>query len=184
MNGVPKGALRVDGRPILERQLEVLVPLFSRVFVVANGPGPWATMGLTVVRDRVAGGAGPLAGIDAALSALHPGENAVVCVGCDMPFLAAPALALVRDFSPASSAVVPLIADCPEPLFARYGRDCAAPIAAALASGRFKAVDLVRSLDPIWLGEAALRAADPDLRSFENVNTPEAHRRAGAVTCG
>jgi molybdopterin-guanine dinucleotide biosynthesis protein A len=172
LGGQPKGLLVIEGRRIVDRQLEVLRAVFDRVFLVANDPAPWADLGLTIVADR-GPGAGPLAGLDAALAALAADEPAVVCVAGDMPFLDVRALALLRDHAPAAEAVAPLVAGRADPLFARYARSCAAPIARALAEGRFKAVDLLASLDTTYLDESTLRAVDASLRFLTNVNTPD-----------
>jgi molybdopterin-guanine dinucleotide biosynthesis protein A len=171
LGGQPKGLLVVGGRRILDRQLEVLRAQFGRVFLVANDPTPWGDLALEIVPDRISG-AGPLAGLDAALGALAPDEDAAVCVAGDMPFLDAGALALLRDH-PLADAVVPRIGGRPEPLFARYARGCLPAIQRALAEGRLKTQALLAELDAAYLDEPALRAIDPTLRFLTNVNTPE-----------
>ena len=171
LGGQPKGLLQIGGRRIIDRQLEVLGAVFTRIFLVANDPLPWGGLGLPIVPDRVPG-AGPLAGLDAALAALTAGEEAVVCVAGDMPFLDGRALALLRDHPPAD-AVVPLVGGHPEPLFARYARGCLPAIQRALAEGRWKTQALLAEVDTAYLDERALRAIDPNLRFLTNVNTPE-----------
>jgi molybdopterin-guanine dinucleotide biosynthesis protein A len=173
LGGVVKSLVEVGGRRIIDRQLEVLRPLFARVVVVASDPAPWAALGVPVIPDRVPPGAGPLAGIDAALGALAAGEDDVVCVAGDMPFLTPAALTLLRDHRPDAQAVAARVAGSPEPLFARYGRSCARVIAAALAAGRFKAAAVLEQLAVAYLDEPALRAIDPALRFLTNINTPE-----------
>jgi molybdenum cofactor guanylyltransferase len=173
LGGVDKSALLVGGRSIAERQLEVLRPLFPRVLAISGRPEPWRALGVDVVADRVGSGRGPLAGIDAALAALLPGEAAIVCVGCDMPFLSPAALRLLRDTAGSGDAVVPEVRGHAEPLFARYRRSCAAPIADALARGAFKTSALLATLAVHWVSEGELRAVDPDLATLLNVNTPE-----------
>jgi molybdenum cofactor guanylyltransferase len=172
LGGVDKTALLVDGRSILSRQLAVLRPLFARILLVTSVRPPHDA-DVVVVQDRGPAGQGPLAGLDAALAALQPSERAVVCVGCDMPLLTSAALRLLRDVAPQADAVVPLIDGHSEPLFARYSRACAPAIAAAIASGRLKTSDVLRSLSVHWLREPALREVDPALLSLENVNTAE-----------
>jgi molybdopterin-guanine dinucleotide biosynthesis protein A len=171
LGGQPKGLIEIDGRRIVDRQLEALRAVFDRVFMVANDPGPWSDLGIAIVPDRVPG-AGPLAGLDAALAALAPGEEAVACVAGDMPFLDPRALALLRDHPPAQ-AVVPRVGGLPDPLFARYARSCAPIIARALAEGRLKTRALLAELDVAYLDEPALHAVDPTLRFLTNINTPE-----------
>jgi molybdopterin-guanine dinucleotide biosynthesis protein A len=172
LGGVDKSALLVGGRSILSRQLAVLRPLFPRILMV-TGTRPPHGSGVVVVHDRAPGGQGPLAGIDAALAALLPGERAVVCVGCDMPLITAPALQLLRELAPDAEAVVPSIAGHSEPLFARYSRAAGRTVAAALAERRLRTGDVLRSLRVHWLREPTLREVDPALLSLENVNTAQ-----------
>jgi len=171
LGGQPKGLIEVEGRRIVDRQLEALRAVFDRVFMVANDPVPWSDLGLSIVNDRIVG-AGPLAGLDAALDALRPGEEDVVCVAGDMPFLDPRALELLRDHRPAQ-AVVPRVGGHLEPLFARYARTCAPHIFRAIVEGRWKTQALLAELDVAYLDEAVLRAIDPTLRFLTNVNTPE-----------
>ena len=71
LGGATKGLLTIDGRRIIDRQLEALRPTFDHLFLVTNDPSVWVDLGAAVqmVPDRVPAGAGPLAGIDAALAA-------------------------------------------------------------------------------------------------------------------
>jgi molybdopterin-guanine dinucleotide biosynthesis protein A len=180
LGGQPKGLLEVGGRRIIDRQVEMLAAVFPRVLLVANDAAPWAGLAVTVVPDRVAG-AGPLAGIDAALGALSPDEEAVVCVAGDMPFLTPEALALVRDAAPGPAAVAARVGGRPEPLFARYGRGCAPPLAAALAAGRFTAAAFLEEIGAVYLDEPILRGVDPSLTFLENINTPADLARARSL---
>jgi molybdopterin-guanine dinucleotide biosynthesis protein A len=215
LGGVDKTSLVVGGRTILERQLAVLQPLFSRIFLVL-GPtapaGPAAPAGptralppsgpsapasvlpsapvsalpsapLTVLRDRAPAGSGPLAGLDAALSALAEGpETAVVCLAGDMPLVTPALVQLIRDAFPTAPAVVPHVGGRAQPLLARYHRSCAGPIQAALAARALKTQAVLEHLGVTWLDEATLRTADPQLRSFENANTPEDLARIEALS--
>src|SRR5207244_8057003 len=80
--GVTKALLVVDGRRIIDRQLEVLRRCFDDIVLVANDPALASSLGseanVRVVADRVPGGLGPLAGLDAALDALPRRAGAVV----------------------------------------------------------------------------------------------------------
>jgi molybdenum cofactor guanylyltransferase len=179
LGGQPKGLLLVGGRRIIDRQLEALRAVFARVLLVANDPAPWSGLGLAVLPDRTPG-AGPLAGIDAALAALAPGEDAVVCVAGDMPLLTPAALALLRDAAPGAPAVAARVDGRLEPLFARYGRACAPAVAAAVAQGRLSAAALLAEVGATYLDLAALDA----LTVLENANTPEDLARIEALISG
>jgi molybdopterin-guanine dinucleotide biosynthesis protein A len=176
LGGLPKSALRVDGRSIAEYLLEVTRATFPRVLVVANDAAPWSGLGVEVIPD-VHRDAGPLAGIHAALLATvrHAG---VVCVAGDMPFVAPQLLELLRDHAPAAAALVPRVGGRAEPLLARWGAACLPVVAARLAAGQRAVHAIFDAVATAWLDEPALRAVDPDLRSFTNVNTPEDLARA------
>src|SRR6185312_7006645 len=87
LGGVAKPLLEVGGQAVADRQLAVLRPLFARVFVVANDPAPWAGRGVEVAADRVVG-AGPLAGLAAALAAAGRAEPLCARYATDLRILA------------------------------------------------------------------------------------------------
>ena len=170
LGGVVKPLLLVEGQRIIDRQLAVLRHLFDRIVIVANEPAPFADLGVAVIPDRRGPGLGPLAGIDAAL-AFFSSAPAVVCVAGDMPFLEPALLRALRDAPPAL-AVVPRVRGRAEPLCARYDRAFSPLVAAALAANALTVHTLLRDAGAVFLEEPALRALDPALRSFTNLNTP------------
>ena len=173
MGGALKGLLEVGGRAIMLREVAALAQVASEVLVVAGDLDPFraALAGAPVswVADREPG-LGPLAGLDAAFAATTAGE--LLVVGCDLPFLDVRLLERVRDAAPDADAVVPRVNGRPQPLHARYARRIADRVAARLARGTLALVDLLGELDVAWLDEAELRAIDPALVGFTNVNTP------------
>jgi molybdopterin-guanine dinucleotide biosynthesis protein A len=170
MGGRAKSFLDIGGQRIIDRQLAVLAPLFEELFIVANDAPLYAPLGLRVVGDAVAG-VGPLGGILAAIEA--SAAPRVFVVACDMPMLSADAIRLVVDAPTGADVAVPVIDGRPEPLFARYGKGCAAAIRARLAAGERKITRFFDDVRVHVVPEAALRAVDPELRTLANCNTPE-----------
>lgn len=174
LGGAVKPLLVVEGRRILDRQLDVLRPLFETIVLVANEPAPFAELDfgfdLPIIPDRVGPGHGPLGGIDAALAFVRPPVDSVVFVAGDMPFLQPAVLRALRD-APAAVAVVPRLAGRLEPLCARYDRAFAPIAAQAITAGRRAVHALLEDLGVAFLDEPVLRALDPTLRTFVNVNT-------------
>lgn len=86
--GSDKAFAPLGGRPLVRSVYEALKPLGQIIVVANDATNHRATLGQSVrhVRDHYPG-AGPLAGIHAALSALQPGEECVVAATCDMPFV-------------------------------------------------------------------------------------------------
>jgi molybdenum cofactor guanylyltransferase len=179
LGGIAKPFLDIDGVTIAARQLALLRAAFDRVLVVANDSGPWAPFGVEVVPDRVTG-AGPLGGIDAALSAARD-FHAVVCVAGDLPFLSPRLLAELRDRAPGEDAVAPRRQHRAEPLCARYAGGLQPIVAARLDGGKLAVHELLEMVRVAWIDEVELASLDPDGHSFFNVNTPEDLRRAEAL---
>src|SRR5215467_8622738 len=91
MGGGDKALIRIGDKTILERVLERLNPACVGIVLNANGdPARFAAFGLPVVADDVAGFAGPLAGILAALdwaAQRRPKVKFVLSAAADCPFL-------------------------------------------------------------------------------------------------
>lgn len=177
-----KPLIAIEGRRILDRQLAVLRGVFETIALVGGETAwlPAAATDVPVIPDRAGhrsgSGLGPLAGLDAALAWLPSRFEAVVCVAGDMPFLSATVLARLRD-APARLAVVPRHARGAEPLCARYGRALGPLVASELAAGRLSLHRLLSRLEETpgavgWIEEDELRAMDPGLDGFHNINDP------------
>ncbi|MGC8794519.1 MAG: molybdenum cofactor guanylyltransferase [Bryobacteraceae bacterium] len=112
-------------------------------------------------------GAGPVAGIHAALASGRADWNLVVA--CDMPEIAAPLLrelldAAVQAGKPALAPLSP--GDQIQALCAVYHRDCLPVFEQALREGRRRLRDVIAELDmALW------PVAEP--RWFRNLNTPD-----------
>ncbi|MGB8279290.1 MAG: molybdenum cofactor guanylyltransferase MobA [Methylovirgula sp.] len=91
MGGGDKPLMELCGVPLLTRSISILRPQCDALLISANGdPGRFASYGLPVVADDVAGFAGPLAGILAGLdfiAAYLPEVRFAVSVATDTPFL-------------------------------------------------------------------------------------------------
>lgn len=179
-HGRDKSRLVVDGRPILERQLEAIGPAVSDILIVTSAdradafdarPGPPP---VRIVLDRYPG-TGPLGAVVTALD--EPGgaaADAVLVVAGDMPGVTIALIeALVTLHRGAGAAVtVPATARGLEPLCAIYARRSAAPLRAALASGARSLQIILPGLQPAVLtADAVARIGDP-VSLFANINAP------------
>jgi molybdenum cofactor guanylyltransferase len=86
MGSVDKGLQLLGGRPLIEWVLERFAPQVDEILINANqNLERYAQFGHRVVRDCIAGFAGPLAGLQCGLlAASHP---LVATAPCDSPFL-------------------------------------------------------------------------------------------------
>src|SRR5262249_25147924 len=165
-----KAFLTFGGDRIIDRQLEVLRPIFSEIWISANDRDAFHDIDLPVLPDAIPD-VGPLGGVLAVLEACFAPR--VFVVACDMPFLVPDAVRLVAHHPDEATVVIPVIEHRPEPMFARYGKSAARAIRARLASGERKSTGFHTDVSVRVVTEEALRAVDPMLRSLINVNRPE-----------
>jgi len=167
--GQNKGALIVDGRTILARQLAELAPLAGDLMLV--GARAQAPHGLRAIADIVPG-CGPLGGIHAALSEAR--GSAVLVVGCDMPYVTAAFAAFLFSCADEGDAlvVVPRSGDRLHPLCAVYSRACVDAVARLLAERTLALHTLIDSIPARVVGEEEMLPFGAPSRLLANVNTP------------
>lgn len=175
MGGGDKG-LRVLGRQTLLARVEArLAPQVDQLALNANGdPARFSSMGLPVIKDSIAGFAGPLAGVLAGLDwAASHGAVTIVTAAADTPFFPCD---LVPQLLLASEGMThPLVlAATPDakrgtarhPTFGLWPVALRDDLRAALEGGLRKVV--------LWTQEHGGREAlFPQEEAFFNVNTPE-----------
>jgi molybdenum cofactor guanylyltransferase len=179
--GRPKELLDWRGRPAVLHAIEVVREGVARgpVCVVRSPGQALPHLDATLVDDAVAH-VGPLGGLVAGLEALAGQVEIVFACGVDTPLLV-PAFvravcAALRD---GDDAVVPVIDGRAQPLLAAYRTAIAPQLRELVDRGLRGLKDIpqacaVRELSgQELLGDAALKAADPGLRSAANANTPE-----------
>ena len=167
--GQDKAWIELDGEPLIRRVANVLAQVADEVIVVANDP-KYATLGLRVVPDRFPGG-GALGGIATGVSAAT--HDRVLVAACDMPFLSAEVWRVLLDHRYEADVVIPKIGGEFETLHALYTKACLASMERSLAAGKMRVISFFDEVRVQAIEERELRVADPTLRSFTNVNTPE-----------
>jgi molybdopterin-guanine dinucleotide biosynthesis protein A len=177
--GRHKPNVAIGGRPLIQWVADALEPVASEL-VVSLSPGqarPLMSSGLPVrfVEDE-ARGLGPAAGLAAALRVVS--AKAALVLGCDTPFVSPDLLRYLASAWPGHGAVVPVTEEGPQPLHGVYGVDVLPAVEQALRDGVYRMQRLLDRLEVRYVPEAEVRSVDPELRSFLNVNTPQALRRA------
>ena len=171
--GQDKALLPFRGGTILDHQLAVLRPLFSRIVVVANHGAAYGQRGIPAVVDRL-GQRCPLTGIHAGISAARTEHTFVVA--CDLPFLNPELIEVLLGFRFGVDVVIPHSSTGPEPLHAVYSQGCLAPIEACASRGAWKATSFHPAVRVHQV--TMMEAGDPS--PFTNVNTPAEWSTAGS----
>lgn len=172
--GVDKTLLSVDGRTLVARVCDAVGEVCSDTVVVTNRPDALADArlpeGVRVLRDEVAY-QGPLGGLVTAMDAAD--NEWLLAVAADMPHLEPGIVRALWEARDGGDVVVPVSEKGPEPLLALYRVPaCIGPARCVLETGRRRLVALFPQVTVVEVPLEALRAADPDLRSLVNVNTP------------
>lgn len=189
--GSPKAWLDFGGETLLARVVRTVRQVCAPVIVVA-APGqdvPPLPPDVAIARDPVEG-RGPLQGISAGLHTLEApgggeGVDAAFVTSVDAPFLAPALIARLAALRGGDHDIaVPHTDGHFHPLAAIYACTCLAHIDALLAADRLRPFFLYERVRtavcnaPTLLADPDLATADPALRSFENINTPDDYARA------
>ena len=173
--GRDKAALRLGGRSLIERTLDILATLFDEILVIGrplpvsvSSPGTrHAARGTRIVPDAIPC-AGPLGGIYTGLLAMSKPWG--FFVACDMPCLDADVIRrqlgmlAVTD----ADAVVPAWDGYWEPLHAAYSQDCLPAARRQIEKGDLRIRGFYDEVNVLFWD---IRAEGLSPRAFTNVNT-------------
>jgi molybdenum cofactor guanylyltransferase len=177
--GRDKALIERDGRAMIEHVVARCAPRAAAVLISVATPDRALPASLRDVPRVVDGrsGCGPLSGIHALRAAAPTPWLAVI--PCDMPWLEAGVVELlVRTVSSAGAQAAwfgDRSADQPFPL--ALAAAAGPRIGAALDAGRFKILEVARSLDHVVLDAESLLGAAGSADAFRNVNDPGECRR-------
>lgn len=172
--GTDKADLQVGSRTLLEQAICELDPLCGEVLLASGNRKRETEAGLRCILDETPG-AGPLAGIAAALAAAS-GEYLCV-LACDMPGVETRHYQRLLDEMKNRDldACWFRTAGRDEPLFAVYGKNCLPAMRASLAAGRNKVMEFHEQPGPEGraLLTGTLELSLEESTCSRNLNTPE-----------
>lgn len=177
--GFNKAFMKVDGRPIIERTVEVFGAVFEDVIIIANDILLYERLGVRVASDLVKG-AGSLGGIYTAL--FHSRSNHVFVAACDMPFLNPDVIKKMITPVKSMEAVVPFIDGTLHPMHALYSKRAAKTIKTMIDEGNLRIKEALEKLRVKRLTEEDFGGL-PAKESVMNVNTREEFLGAGLEMC-
>jgi len=177
MGGGDKCLLPLGGQPMLAHVIDRIAPQVEALVLNANGDAArFASFGLPVVADSVAGFAGPLAGVLAGMDwAAENGFSHIVSVAADSPFFPPRLVAGLRFACEAAGQPMAMVHSPREgggyfrqPTFALYDVSDRENLRTALQAGLRK---VIQWAEPLGCAPIVFHGfgADP----FFNINTPE-----------
>lgn len=186
MGGADKSLLALDGIPLVAHARNRLAPQVARIVVSANGVlSRFAPFCLPVIADTVAGHAGPLAGIHAAIgwaSENLPGATHVLSVAADTPFFP---VDLAQRLGEAAKSPLELAVAASggrvHPVFGLWPLALEQELFEWLAAGNRKVMDFVARHRGQEVDFSPLQSEGETVDPFFNINTPEDLERAQAL---
>ena len=169
--GVHKASLMVGDRPMIAHVIDRMREALPHVVVVSREGNGLDVQGVHVIYDEVQDKTGALVGIYSALRAVR--TPYVFVVACDMPHIQPELVRWMVEAFKGEDAFVPKVGSNIEPLFAIYARSCLPQIEKRLASGDLRVRGFFEDVKTVYVEEGLLRAVDPNLASFVNINTRE-----------
>jgi len=169
--GLDKARLVWKGESLLARLVQLLKEHCDEVLIAVGKSRPLGIQNrVLVVEDRFPI-KGPLSGLHAGLSAAT--FPCCLVTACDMPFLSPELLELLLSRPITGARVLACeIGGYIEPFPAVYQRDILPLIERAIDSDQLGVQDFLRRISYLAISEQEVRAIDPELCSFVNLNTP------------
>jgi molybdopterin-guanine dinucleotide biosynthesis protein A len=175
-DGREKALLRVGEERILDKIYSIFIELFDDTILVTNSPLQFAEWDMNIVTD--------LFDIRSSLTGIHTGlfyasNPYAFFSACDAPFLKKEIVETVLGgIDDNIDIVIPETSAGREPLCAVYSKRCLNAAEQHLKQRKLKIQLAFRKCRIKTISEKKLRAKDPELLSFFNINTPEDLDRA------
>ena len=168
--GSNKAFVEISGIPLIERISLLMRSIFEQVILISNTPDEYSFLNLPIHADHIPG-LGPIGGIYTGLDIIS--NHSGFFVACDMPFINPELIRYMVDIKDEFDAVIPRVSRFVEPLHSIYGRTCLNQIKKLIESGIYQTFRSYQKLNIRYVEEEEIRAIDPELKSFLNINKPD-----------
>ena len=178
--GENKAFIELGGKPLVKWTIENLreVKIFNRIFLVANDLTQFLPIELELFAD-IFSAIGPLGGLHAALRFCE--SEYLFVTTCDMPFVKPEAVKLIIHNARGFDACVPVISDNFEPLLAVYNKRVIKEVENSIKHNERRIISFFQNIRVRKIYEDEIKEADPELRSFFNINFPEDLEKAQKI---
>jgi len=177
--GVPKATLPFGPETMLQRVVRLLGTVVAPIVVVAARDQQLPELAESVIhtvdeREQ----RGPLEGLRAGLKALPDSIDAAYVTSCDVPLLVPGFVTRMIELLGDHDIAVMEIEGFPHPLSAIYRRDILPQVESLLERDRLRPVFLFEAVRTRRVLPEEMIAADPELRTLRNLNTPADYEKA------
>jgi molybdopterin-guanine dinucleotide biosynthesis protein A len=164
--GQDKAGIKIGGRPLLSRSLDLLCQYFTSILIAGDRP-ELATDDIPAIPDIFPGSA--LGGLYTGLKSAE--TDWIFVAPCDMPYPDSRILELLLKNRNGYDAVVPRTPAGYEPVFALYHKSCLPHMEKMLQQGQYRIYDFYRKIKVHYLDWQQMPEGWE--RALLNINTPE-----------
>ncbi len=141
--GTNKALLTIEGKTVIERIIRQMEQVVDECIIVTNHFQDYEFLQLPMVEDKVKD-KGPLAGIEAGLTASKTEKNLIVA--CDMPFISIELGKYLLTLLESHQAAVPEIDARLHPLFAAYRKTIVPAVTQSLSENNLRIRQLLHTI--------------------------------------
>ena len=168
MGSVDKSRIKIDDTPIIEHLVEKLSKWFKAVIIVTCAGRTYDFPNVEVVIDAEPD-FGPVMGLYCGIKASANEFNFVMA--CDMPWPNEKIIALLLSQIGDHQAAMAQINGKYQSLMALYRKEIEASLLARVSARQHRLIDFLDHLDIALITEAEIKAIDPLMQVFTNLNT-------------
>lgn len=181
-SGANKAFIQIGDKRIIDHIYDVFRDIFEEIILVTNDPLKYLEWDLKIVTD-IYPARSSLTGIHAGLF-YTTGSHAFI-TACDTPFLKKELIeTIICAVEPQIDIIIPETSSGMESLCAVYSKRCLKQIENQLDKQEYKIQGFFNKVRVVKISEDEIRAKDPELTSFFNVNTPFAFEKAKEMKTG
>ncbi len=163
LDGINKGLIIIDSKPIIEHLIDNLRPFCKKIIIVANNDAYNYIPNIFVVSDIVKA-IGPLGGIHAGL--LNSDEEKNIVLSCDTPYINADAVTKIINNKDKADAVIAQENKAIHPLFGIYSKSIIPIIVQQINKQDFKLQNLLNCINTFYV-----QFSEQERKLFTNINT-------------
>ncbi len=163
LDGINKGLIIIDSKPIIEHLIDNLRPFCKKIIIVANNDAYNYIPNIFVVSDIVKE-IGPLGGIHAGL--LSSDEEKNIVLSCDTPYINADAVTKIINNKGKADAVIAQENKTIHPLFGIYSKNIIPIIVQQINKQDFKLQNLLNCINTFYV-----QFSEQERKLFTNINT-------------
>ncbi len=170
-NGLIKAFIEIDGKKIIDKNLELLKPIFQDIIIISNNPSAFNEYQDISIYSDYYQEIGPLAGLHSALK--HCMNPSLFLMSSDLPYISVEIInSLINKYSQSDCDIlVPKIGNKLEPLFGIYNSNIIEKLEAFIEKREsFAMRDFFDNVNTNFL---QLDNNKPNNLAFKNINSPK-----------